>query len=145
MKEFLPWPTWECVPRQPARTSLLPASPSSGPDGPACGVQREPQGCRRTRRPECGGTSLSNVRLPPLQILEPGPGAQVATTAPTAPGNPAERLPKRPQGVLLQKPSTFLRLKPGESEPPTRSSLGRDKHSGAEEERFDCVFKPIVI
>lgn len=128
IKQSPPRLTWECVPQQRARTSLQPASPSSNPGGWACGGLTERKGCPRTRIPECGGTSLLNVRLPPLQILEPGLGTRVVTRSQTARENLAVKPPRRPPDVSLQKSSMSLCLKAGVPVPLTRSSL-RSKHS----------------
>lgn len=116
-----------CVPLQQAHTSPLPVCPLSDPSGPACGGLTEPRGCPQTRIPECGGTSLSNVHQPPLQIPKPGLGARVAIHDRRARGSLAGKTPERPPDAWLPWQSTSLCLKAGVSAPSTRSSLWENK------------------
>lgn len=117
-------PTWECEPPQPARTSPPTASPSAGPNGPACGGRTEPRDCPRATISECDGTSPSDVRRPPLQTPGPelGPGAWLWDRR-----NPAGTPPERPPGASLRWRSSSPCLKAGAPAPPTRSSLWRNE------------------
>lgn len=133
MKDFKKWndqvqllrPTWGCVPPQQVHTSPLPVSPSSGLSGPACGDPAEQRDCPQTRTPVCGGTSLSNVHLPPLQILGPGLEAWVVIRDQKVCGSLEEKTRGMQPDVWLQWPSMSLCLKAGVSALLTRSSLER--------------------
>lgn len=115
------------MPPQRAHTNPPPASPLPGPGGPACGGPTQPRGCPQTMTPECDGTSLSNVHLPPLQIPRRGLGAWAVICDQRVRGNLAEKPPERPPDALLQWKSMSLCLKAGVPALLTKSTLRWNK------------------